>query len=287
VRASVDRVFEYLEYPTTSTGYNGKAILDHFRGRIELVNVSFGYSEEEQVLSDLSLLIPAGKRYAIVGPSGSGKTTIVDLILGFFKPDSGSILVDDTELGQISSRSLTKQTAVLTQEPILFHATIAENIAYGRRATSREEIVEAARKAGIDELVKSLPSGYETIVGDKGVRLSGGERQRIAIARAFLKEPNLLILDEATSSLDWLADRSVQEALIELMADRTTIIITHRLSMVDDVDRILVLGNGRIVEEGAHSELMDRRGFYYRYFTEGLPEGTVTSASGGTDPELQ
>lgn len=284
-RASVDRVFEYLDHPEASRFGNGKIALGQVRGKIELVDVTFGYRNGEDILRDLSFLIPEGKRYAIVGPSGSGKTTIIDLILGFYKPASGRILVDDTDIAEISARSLIRQVSVLTQEPVLFHATVAENIAYGRRKASREEIQEAAEKAGIDELIKSFPSGYDTVIGDRGMKLSSGERQRVAIARAFLREPNLLILDEATSSLDWMTDRDVQDALRGLMLGRTTIIITHRLSMVDDVDRILTLKEGRIVEEGTHTELMDRRGVYYSYFTGGFPGGVASSATGRTDAE--
>lgn len=278
VRASVDRVFEYLEYPVESAREKGKVRLSTISGGIELNNVTFAYPDGDEVLSGLNIVVPAGKRYAIVGPSGSGKTTIVDLILGFFEPGLGSVRVDGTDLGSIETRSLTRLTAVLTQEPVLFHATIAENISYGRRKTSREEIISAAAKAGIHELVESLPSRYETVIGDKGVRLSNGERQRIAIARAFLKEPDLLILDEATSSLDWMTDRGVQESLRDLMVGRTTIIITHRLSMIDEVDRILVLEGGRIVEEGTHHKLLESEGIYYRYFNEGLPGGQTSTS---------
>ncbi len=285
-RASVDRVFEYLEFPIETAASNGKVRLDNFEGRIEFDDVTFGYSENERVLSGLSCTIPAGKRYAIVGPSGSGKTTIVDLVLGFFKPESGKIIVDGMDLSEVSPRSLMRQTAVLTQEPILFHATIAENIAYGRGRTSKDEIVDAARKAGIHDLVQSLPTGYETVIGDRGVRLSNGERQRIAIARAFLKQPNLLILDEATSALDWITDRGVQETLSELMVGRTTIIITHRLTMVDDVDRILVLNDGKIREEGTHDQLIEKRGLYHHYFVERTPGERTHSVADETGAGL-
>jgi subfamily B ATP-binding cassette protein MsbA len=211
---------------------------------------------------------------ALVGPSGSGKTTLINLIHRFYDPAAGSITIDGRDLRSVTMQSLYSQIALVPQETHLFGGTIRDNIRYGRVAAAEAEIVAAARAANAHDFITALPDGYETLVGEKGINLSGGQRQRIAIARAVLKDPRILILDEATSSLDNESELLVQDALDRLMKGRTTFVIAHRLSTIQKADRILVLEKGRIVEEGTHAALLDRKGLYYHLHTLGLVEST-------------
>ena len=204
---------------------------------------------------------------AVVGPSGTGKTTLLDLIPRFYDPIRGRILIDGIDVKEVSLRSLRRQIGIVTQETILFNDTIRANIAYGNLSASQEKIEAAAIQAHAHEFIKHLPKGYDTIIGDRGMKLSGGERQRIAIARALLKNPPILILDEATSQLDSEAERIVQEALDRLIQGRTVFVIAHRLSTVRNAHRIVVIEKGRIVEEGSHSELISRDGLYKRLYS--------------------
>lgn len=240
------------------------------RGDLAFDNVVFAYPSRQEitVLKGISFNADAGQRVAIVGPSGSGKSTMASLILQFYHPQSGSILFDGKPADNYSLTDIRNQVAIVPQDVLLFGGTIMENIAYGRLNASKEDIIQAAKRANAHQFISSFPEGYETIVGERGVKLSGGQRQRIAIARALLKNPAILILDEATSSLDSESERLVQEALEELMKDRTSIIIAHRLSTIREADKIVVIEKGNIVESGSHLELINNEQGLYRYLSQ-------------------
>jgi ATP-binding cassette subfamily B protein len=235
------------------------------RGRIALQEVTFTYGNQPApIYEDFSLSIPAGERVALVGPSGSGKSTFVKLLQRLYDVDDGCILIDGQDIAAVTQESLRRAVALVPQDPALFHRSLAENIAYGRPEATRDEIVAAARRAHAHDFIMALPEGYETLVGERGVKLSGGERQRVAIARAFLADAPVLVLDEATSSLDSLTEALIQEAIEDLMEGRTTIVIAHRLSTVRAVDRILVFQDGAIVEQGSHAELLAREEGHFK-----------------------
>ena len=230
---------------------------------ISLVRVSFRYpGTEEWILKDVSLTIPAGKVVALVGPSGAGKTTLVSLILRFYDPSRGWIMVDSTDLREFNLPAWRNLIGLVSQEVVLFHATVAENIAFGNPNASREEIIRAAKLAHAHEFIQKLPQGYDTVIGGEGLNLSGGQRQRIAIARAILKNPPILILDEATSHLDSVSEHKVQEALERLMLNRTTIVIAHRLSTIKNADLLVVMDHGQIIDKGSHEEVLRRCPLY-------------------------
>jgi ATP-binding cassette, subfamily B, bacterial len=234
-------------------------------GEIVFDKVAFGYPNQGgRLYDDFSLRIRPGERLALVGPTGAGKSTFVKLLQRLYDLDAGRILIDGQDVAQVTQGSLRRAIAVVPQDPALFHRSIAENIAYARPGATAEEIMLAAKRARADDFISGLPKGYDTLVGERGVKLSGGERQRVAIARAFLADAPILVLDEATSSLDVETERKVQAATEELMAGRTTIVIAHRLSTIRAADRILVFDRGRIIEEGRHAELVARGGAYAR-----------------------
>jgi subfamily B ATP-binding cassette protein MsbA len=227
------------------------------------------------VLRGISFTLDLGRVLALVGPSGAGKTTIASLIPRFYDIGAGVIAIDGQDIRDVTLESLRKQIALVPQEPVLFGVSVRENIAYGRLDATEAEIVAAARAANAHEFITQLPERYQTLVGERGIKLSGGQRQRIAIARAILRDPRILILDEATSSLDNESERLVQEALDHLMAGRTTLVIAHRLSTIQRADRILVLDEGRIIESGTHQELLALEGLYHRLYTLAMRSGDV------------
>ena len=259
--ASAERIFEIVDTPSAIEDQpNAKGQLK-FDKSIEFKNVSFAY-ENESVLNDISITIPQGKTIALVGPSGSGKSTLVDLIPRFYDPTSGSVLIDGRPLSEFKMEAIRNLMGIVTQESILFNDTVFNNIAFGNPEASEAEVIHAAKIANAHEFILKLDHGYQTTIGDSGGKLSGGQRQRISIARAVLKNPPILILDEATSALDSESEHLVQEALFNLMKDRTSIVIAHRLSTVQNADEIIVLQNGKILERGTHHQLLDQDGLY-------------------------
>jgi ABC-type multidrug transport system fused ATPase/permease subunit len=239
-------------------------------GQISFDNVDFKYPSREEtiVLKNISLTIKPGHKVALVGPSGAGKSTLVSLLLKFYEPSGGRILFDDRDSRNFPLTSLRSQMAIVMQDVFLFGGTIRENIEYGKPGATEQEVIDAAIQANAWEFIRSFPDKLDTIVGERGIQLSGGQRQRIAIARAVLKNPKILILDEATSSLDSESERLVQEALEKLMQCRTSVVIAHRLSTVRNADRIIVLDSGSIVEQGTHSELLSNENGLYKTLTE-------------------
>ena len=233
-------------------------------GDINFQDLNFSFNETRKVLEDINLIINPGERVALIGPSGAGKTTFVKLLLRLYSPTSGKILIDGQDISKITQDSLRKNISMVPQDPILFHRTLSENISYGKQDATKEEIEKAAKLAHCDEFIKNLPYGLETFVGERGIKLSGGERQRVAIARAILKNAPILVLDEATSSLDSHSEMLIQDALNILMQGRTTIVIAHRLSTIQKMDRIIVFDNGKIIEEGSHNDLLNKSDSLYK-----------------------
>jgi ATP-binding cassette subfamily B protein len=227
-------------------------------------NVTFKYADSkgEHLFKNLNLEVGGGERIGLVGPSGGGKTTITKLLLRFMDVESGQVTIDGQDISRVSQQDLRRSIAYVPQEPLLFHRSLAENIRYGRPAASQTEVMEAAKLAHAHDFIERLPDKYQTKVGERGVKLSGGQRQRVAIARAILKDSPIIILDEATSSLDSSSEKLIQEALWELMKGRTALVIAHRLSTVQRMDRIVVLDEGRIIEQGNHAELLKKKGIY-------------------------
>jgi ATP-binding cassette subfamily B protein len=239
-----------------------KLIID--KGEIVFKDVSFDFGQDNEVLSDLNITIKPGEKVAIIGPSGAGKTTFVRLIMRLYNLTKGRVSIDGQDISKVTQDSLRKNISFVPQDPILFHRTLMENIRYGRRSATDEEVKEAAHLAHCDEFIENLPLKYETFVGERGIKLSGGERQRVAIARAILKKAPILIFDEATSSLDSYSESLIQDALKNLMKDCTTIVIAHRLSTVKRMDRIISMDNGLIVEDGTHDELSNKDSGLYK-----------------------
>lgn len=268
---SSERVLEILEEKGENLNVFGQAneIVQKIEGNLAFSNVVFAYPSRPEltILKGISFEAKAGQKIAIIGPSGSGKSTIAALILQFYHPQNGKILFDGKASEDYSMTDIRNQMAIVPQDVMLFGGSILENIAYGKLSASKEEIITAAKRANAHSFITSFPEAYETIVGERGMKLSGGQRQRIAIARALLKNPSILILDEATSSLDSESERLVQEALEELMKNRTSIIIAHRLSTIREADKIIVLEKGEIIETGNHRELIDNKDGLYKYLS--------------------
>jgi ATP-binding cassette, subfamily B, bacterial MsbA len=265
--AAAQRIFEVLDTQPEIKNRQGALSVSRDFKTIEFRNLAFKY-EDAMVLKDINLTVQTGETIAIVGKSGGGKTTFVNLIPRFYDVTSGSILIDGRDIRDLSIESLRTQTAIVTQQTFLFNDTVKDNIAYGDTGRQFEDIVRAARSAYAEDFIQALPQGYDTVIGESGVKLSGGQRQRIAIARALLKNAPILILDEATSSLDTQSEREVQNALDTLMKGRTSFVIAHRLSTIMNADRIIVLKDGRIVEQGRHEELLARGGEYKNLYEQ-------------------
>lgn len=261
---AADRIFGLLDTPVTVADRPGAMPLAPLAHAIRYEHVSFRYDADREVLHDVSFEVARGEVVALVGASGAGKSTTLDLLPRFYDPAEGRITVDGTDIRECTTATLRAQLGIVTQETILFHDTVRANIAYGRADAAQADVEAAARAAHAHDFIAALPAGYDTLIGDRGVRLSGGERQRLAIARALLRNPPVLLLDEATSSLDTESERLVQEALERLMKDRTVMVIAHRLSTVQHADRILVFDGGRIVQQGRHAELVAVEGPYRR-----------------------
>lgn len=265
---ALDRVVNVLDQPLDMPDRTGARPVFTTHGHIELRDVTFGYKAEQAVLRNVTLDVPAGAMVAIVGPSGSGKTTLVNLVARFFDVNQGAILLDGRDIRDITRESYRGLFAMVLQDVYLFDGTVAQNIAYGRRNATREEIIGAAKQANAHEFIVQMENGYDTIIGERGGRLSGGQKQRLSIARAILANPRILVLDEATSSLDTHSEHLIQASLNELMEDRTTLVIAHRLSTIMHADKIVVLVDGQIVEQGTHEELLERGGTYHAMFTQ-------------------
>jgi len=264
--ASVRRYFAVVDDKPKVVDRPGAVKFTPKSGEIIFDNIGFSYNDEREALKNLSLHVPSGKRVALVGESGSGKSTIMNLILRFYDANNGSITIDGIDIANLQIKSLREQIAFVNQETILFDDTVRANIAYGKPGATEEEIIAASYAAAAHDFIVELPSGYDTLIGQHGMRLSGGQRQRLTIARAMLKNAPILLLDEATSSLDPVSEHQIQLALERLMKGRTTVVIAHRLSTVVHADLIYVIGGGRVIESGTHKELLDKNGEYTRLF---------------------
>ncbi|HEU4883972.1 MAG TPA: ABC transporter ATP-binding protein [Longimicrobium sp.] len=286
--AAADRAFELMDAPVEVFDAPDALPVTGFRDAVRFEGVGFEYAADTPILQEIDLQIRPGEVVALVGPSGAGKSTLADLLPRFYDPTAGRITLDGRDLRTLKLAELRAQLGIVTQETILFHDTVRANIAYGRTDATQEEVESAARAANAHGFIASMAQGYDTVLGEKGTRLSGGQRQRIAIARALLRNPPILILDEATSALDTESERLVQQAIEELMAHRTVLVIAHRLSTVRRADQIVVLDAGRIVERGTHDELVSRDGLYRRLYEmqfgadESAKEGTTVREYEGT-----
>ena len=264
--AAAERVFALLDQPEETADLPGAAVLGQVEGRVETRHVHFGYLPGKTVLHDLNLVAEPGKLVAIVGHTGAGKTTIINLLMRFYDPDSGEILVDGREIRQITRDSLRRAYAMVLQDTWVFHGTVYENIAYGREGATLDEVVQAAKAARIHDTIMRLPNGYDTVISEDGGNISKGQKQLLTIARAMLCDTQMLILDEATSNVDTQTEQQVQRAMQELMRGKTSFVIAHRLSTIQSADKILVMDHGDVVEQGTHEELMKKRGAYYRLY---------------------
>jgi ABC-type multidrug transport system fused ATPase/permease subunit len=270
--ASGARVFEILDRRPEMTSPPDAPPLPAGDGRVELSGVTFGYDGGEPVLSDIDLDVAPGSTVALVGPTGSGKTSLVLLLPRLYDVQEGAVLIDGADVRDVDLHSLRREIAVVSDDAFLFSASLGENVAYARPDASEQEIRDATRRAGLEEFVESLPDGYETLVGERGLTLSGGQRQRVAIARALLAQPRILVLDDATSSVDASTEAQIKDALRQVMEGRTTFVIAHRLSTISLADQIVVLEDGRIEAQGTHDELVERSGLYREIAEKGLPD---------------
>jgi ATP-binding cassette subfamily B protein len=264
--ASAERVFEFLDAPEEVADVDERHEPRQARGRVEFDHVYFSYQPDKPLIEDLSLVAEPGRTIAIVGPTGAGKTTLVNLLMRFYELDGGQIRLDGRDIASMPRRELRSHMGMVLQDAWLFGGTIRENIAYGNLKATDDELLAAAKATYVDRFVHSLPDGYDTVIDDEGSNVSAGERQLITIARAFLADPTILILDEATSSVDTRTEVLIQRAMAALRSQRTSFVIAHRLSTIRDADTILVMDGGRIVEQGNHQELLARAGAYYTLY---------------------
>jgi ABC-type transport system involved in Fe-S cluster assembly fused permease/ATPase subunit len=260
--ADMDMVVKLLKRPLEIVDAPKAATLSIDSPSIEFEHVDFAYNEDRPILRDVSFKVPAGKKFAVVGPSGAGKSTLARLIFRFYDVNAGCIKISDQAVDAVTQHSLRRQIGIVPQDTVLFNDSIYYNIRYARPGANREEVEEAARLADIHEFISALPQGYDTVVGERGLKLSGGEKQRVAIARVLLKNPPILVFDEATSSLDSKSEKNILGALNTISRNKTTLVIAHRLSTIVDSDEILVLDQGRIIEQGSHQALLDLNGSY-------------------------
>lgn len=261
----LERYFAIMDEPVEQDKPDALDI-EKLSGSIEFRNVSFSYNEDRQVLTDVSFTVPEGKTYALVGASGGGKTTLAHLIPKFYNIESGDILINGISINDIKSESLRKNIGIVQQDVFLFTGTFKENIAYGNPSATDEDIIDASKKANLYDYIMSLPQGFDTEIGERGVKISGGQKQRLSIARVFVKNPSILILDEATSALDNTTESLIQQSLSELCVGRTSIVIAHRLSTVRNADKIIIINKGTVCEEGTHEELLAKKGVYYNLY---------------------
>lgn len=262
--AGAERVFEVMDEPLEDK--SGKKNMDDLRGIIRFKNVNFSYTKEKQVLYDFNIEVKAGQKVALVGPTGSGKTTVVNLLMRFYDVDSGEILIDDVNIKDIDCDSLRRNTAIVLQDTVLFADSIENNLRYSNSSATDEQMYMAARMSNCDSMIRKMPQGYDTQLMSEGENISQGQRQLLSIARAFLAQPKILILDEATSSVDTRTEKHIQDAMVKLMKDRTSLIIAHRLSTIQDADLIVVMDEGRIAETGSHANLLAKKGKYYQLY---------------------
>lgn len=277
--SAMDRVFQTLDTRPEIDDKPNALPLPPLRGRVQFDHVSFAYVAGQEIVKDISLVVEPGQVIAIVGHSGAGKTTLMNLLMRFYDPISGSVRVDGQDLRDVRLESLRRQLSMVAQENVLFSVTILENIKYGNRDATDEEAIRASQAADLHDFVESLPDGYETMIGENGIKLSGGQKQRLALARALVTDPRILILDDVTSALDGETEARVQDALKVVMKGRTTFIIAHRLSSVVEADRIIVMEHGQIVDEGTHHELVDRPGIYRDLYEEQFRSALQPSGS--------
>jgi ATP-binding cassette subfamily B protein len=276
-------LFHLLETPAEINDLPNAPELKVSQGEIRFEHVSFGYTPERQILNDVSFVVPAGKKVAVVGHSGAGKSTLSRLLYRFYDVTSGQILIDKQDIRSVTQASLRKAIGIVPQDTVLFNDSIRYNLQYGNPNASQVEIERAADMAHIRSFIESLPDGWDTIVGERGLKLSGGEKQRVAIARAILKQPPILIFDEATSSLDSATEQAIQKTLNEVAGHHTTLMIAHRLSTIVDADQILVMDHGQVIEQGTHAELINQQGIYKQMWDLQLHEQEESATEGAAN----
>ena len=264
--AGAERVFEIIDTPSEVDDASEAASMDKVQGHVIFENVQFSYTPEKPIIKNMSLEAKPGETVALVGPTGAGKTTLVNLLTRFYETDAGRISIDGTDIRQIKKDDLRRELGLVLQDTFLFAASVMENIRYGRLDATDEEVIEAARMADADHFIRKLPQGYQTMLSERASNLSQGQRQMLSIARAILADPSILILDEATSSVDTRTEVRIQNALLRLMEGRTSFVIAHRLSTIRDADQLLVIKDGEIVEKGTHQQLLDQHGFYHHLY---------------------